>query len=280
MGAYFRLFPPSPGGHPDPDPHIPLDRGNCRPWSFLGIWFAVQLLSGLSGALAAGQPADVAFWAHVGGFAAGLVLVRRFLPPGCRYCFDPRQGRYDRDEPGGVAAPRTLPGRYRVWTSLTTRPTTWLAAGRPRQEEGRTVSGQTDDFDPVRLFFPIGARACDQSFPGQVYGEDPALRGRGGKGRPFFPGPGSGSGVHDQVGAIMDAGFHGPVVHAEGELPGRDEARVEGDAFQFHGLPVAGFRVDGGHGIDPASGSVVARISAGGRPIPVRNQTGSRPYWP
>ncbi len=40
-------------------------------WVLLGLWFAMQLLSGL----AAGPAAPgVAFWAHVGGFATGIIL--------------------------------------------------------------------------------------------------------------------------------------------------------------------------------------------------------------
>ena len=48
---------------------------------FLGLWFLLQLLSGV-GTL--GQSADVggvAFWAHTGGFVAGLVAVRAFRRP-------------------------------------------------------------------------------------------------------------------------------------------------------------------------------------------------------
>lgn len=96
MGAYFRLFPRARV--------VTLIPILIFPWIvelpaivFLGIWFAVQLLSGLSGAVSAGQPEGVAFWAHIGGFAVGLLLIRWFLPPGCHYCFDPRQRRYDRD---------------------------------------------------------------------------------------------------------------------------------------------------------------------------------------
>jgi membrane associated rhomboid family serine protease len=47
----------------------------------LGVWFALQLFSGLA---AAGDQPGVAFWAHVGGFVAGLALVplfkRRAIP--------------------------------------------------------------------------------------------------------------------------------------------------------------------------------------------------------
>ena len=42
----------------------------------LGWWFVIQLLSGLPALGAAGG--GVAFWAHIGGFVAGLVLVTLF----------------------------------------------------------------------------------------------------------------------------------------------------------------------------------------------------------
>jgi len=43
---------------------------------FLGIWFVLQLLSGTAGVGQAGQ--SVAFWAHIGGFVAGMLLVKLF----------------------------------------------------------------------------------------------------------------------------------------------------------------------------------------------------------
>lgn len=92
MGAYFRLFPKARV--------VTLIPILIFPWIielpavfFLGIWFLLQLGSGLF----AGGASSVAFWAHVGGFLAGLLLVRPFLPPGCRYCFDPRLRRYDKE---------------------------------------------------------------------------------------------------------------------------------------------------------------------------------------
>jgi len=42
----------------------------------LGYWFVLQLLQGLP-ALGSTQ-GDVAFWAHIGGFTAGVVLIRLF----------------------------------------------------------------------------------------------------------------------------------------------------------------------------------------------------------
>lgn len=44
---------------------------------FLPFWFVLQLVSGL-GSIRAGESAGVAWWAHVGGFVAGVVLVRLF----------------------------------------------------------------------------------------------------------------------------------------------------------------------------------------------------------
>ncbi len=44
-------------------------------WIILVYWFGLQLLSG---AMSPAGAAGVAFWAHVGGFVAGLVLVKLF----------------------------------------------------------------------------------------------------------------------------------------------------------------------------------------------------------
>ena len=44
----------------------------------LGYWFLLQVLGGFSSAGAGG---GVAFWAHVGGFVAGLVLIPLFRKP-------------------------------------------------------------------------------------------------------------------------------------------------------------------------------------------------------
>lgn len=46
-------------------------------WILLGLWFAMQLLGGL-----AAGPAEpgVAFWAHVGGFATGIILFLMLKP--------------------------------------------------------------------------------------------------------------------------------------------------------------------------------------------------------
>jgi membrane associated rhomboid family serine protease len=46
-------------------------------WMMLGYWFLIQFVSGL--VAFGGDMGGVAFWAHVGGFLAGLVLVKFFV---------------------------------------------------------------------------------------------------------------------------------------------------------------------------------------------------------
>jgi membrane associated rhomboid family serine protease len=45
----------------------------------LGFWFLIQLLS-----VTAGMEGSVAFFAHIGGFLAGLILIKAFQPQGKR----------------------------------------------------------------------------------------------------------------------------------------------------------------------------------------------------
>ena len=44
-------------------------------WAMLGYWFLIQVVSGL---LSPGDMGGVAFWAHIGGFVAGIVLIKFF----------------------------------------------------------------------------------------------------------------------------------------------------------------------------------------------------------
>ena len=56
-------------------------------WVTLGYWFAMQFVSGAATSMAAysENTGGVAFWAHVGGFVAGIVLIK---------VFPERPGRY------------------------------------------------------------------------------------------------------------------------------------------------------------------------------------------
>jgi membrane associated rhomboid family serine protease len=77
MGAYIVLYPGA-----RVTTMIPLFifiRFVALPaWVFLGLWFLIQLLS--AGADPAGG-GGVAFWAHIGGFAAGVLLIMVFRNP-------------------------------------------------------------------------------------------------------------------------------------------------------------------------------------------------------
>lgn len=72
MGAYARLYPKAeihtviPIGFYITSASIPAAY-------MLGYWFFIQVLSGLPAL--GGSTGGVAFWAHVGGFLAGLVLI-------------------------------------------------------------------------------------------------------------------------------------------------------------------------------------------------------------
>jgi membrane associated rhomboid family serine protease len=46
---------------------------------FLGIWFLIQFFSGTAALFSAQQVGGIAFWAHVGGFGAGVALHQVFL---------------------------------------------------------------------------------------------------------------------------------------------------------------------------------------------------------
>jgi membrane associated rhomboid family serine protease len=47
-------------------------------WVMIGLWFVLQLFSGFAALGAASDVGGVAFWAHIGGFIAGAILVWLF----------------------------------------------------------------------------------------------------------------------------------------------------------------------------------------------------------
>jgi membrane associated rhomboid family serine protease len=55
-------------------------------WLVLGYWFVVQFLSGAATSITSQQTGGgVAFWAHVGGFVAGVALIKLFPSKPKRY---------------------------------------------------------------------------------------------------------------------------------------------------------------------------------------------------
>ena len=65
--------------------HIPA-------WVMLGYWFVLQFLSGTATSLAyeGRNVGGIAFWAHVGGFVAGVVLIKLFSERQRRYPYGVR----------------------------------------------------------------------------------------------------------------------------------------------------------------------------------------------
>ncbi len=85
MGAYFVLFPSA--RVLTLVPFIFVFFVWLPAWIFVGYWFIVQFLSGAAMAIAATSQNDsgVAVWAHVGGFLAGIALIKLFPSRPRRY---------------------------------------------------------------------------------------------------------------------------------------------------------------------------------------------------
>lgn len=93
MGAYIVLYPHGRVLTLVPIIVIPLFF-RFPSYIFLGVWFLSQIISGVSAT--AREAHEVAWWAHVGGFVAGIVLIRWFRRRGhCRYCYNPDTKDYD-----------------------------------------------------------------------------------------------------------------------------------------------------------------------------------------
>jgi membrane associated rhomboid family serine protease len=89
MGAYFLLFPAARVLTIIP----PIWFFWLPAWVVLGYWFLAQFVSGAAltigrTASAGSEGGGIAFWAHVGGFMAGLMLIKLFQPRAQRYLPD------------------------------------------------------------------------------------------------------------------------------------------------------------------------------------------------
>jgi membrane associated rhomboid family serine protease len=83
LGAYFVLFPSA---------RVLMWFGFLvlwlPAWLVLGYWFVLQFLNGAATTLAVARTSPVAFWAHVGGFITGLLLVKALPTRKSYYAFE------------------------------------------------------------------------------------------------------------------------------------------------------------------------------------------------
>lgn len=92
MGSYFLLYPHSRVLTLIPIIIIPYFV-EIPALVFLGLWFLIQLVSGLS-ALGNTDGAGIAWWAHAGGFLAGMLLLPLFRNRSrCYFCYNDRGRR-------------------------------------------------------------------------------------------------------------------------------------------------------------------------------------------
>lgn len=78
MGAYMLLFSRSKILMLVPVFYIPLFF-RIPAFVYLGFWFLFQLLDGTTDLFSSGATGGIAFWAHIGGFLAGVLAYRLFI---------------------------------------------------------------------------------------------------------------------------------------------------------------------------------------------------------
>jgi membrane associated rhomboid family serine protease len=76
---------------------------NVPAWALLGLWFVMQLANSLG--QASGRP-GVAFWAHTGGFVAGMFLVTLLRRPGTVFWQPPRSSSFATAPPRAFVSER------------------------------------------------------------------------------------------------------------------------------------------------------------------------------
>jgi len=82
LGAFFLLYPKSRVLTWFP----PIFLFYLPAWVMLGYWFVLQFIGGaVTAAAQASQMGGIAFWAHVGGFIAGILLIKVFPERPRRY---------------------------------------------------------------------------------------------------------------------------------------------------------------------------------------------------
>ncbi|MGH9810377.1 MAG: rhomboid family intramembrane serine protease [Terriglobia bacterium] len=84
LGCYLRLFPYSRVIVLVPILFVPLFF-DLYAVVFIGIWIAVQVLQGVTELVTPATGEGIAWWAHIGGFAGGLVFGGLLKAPASRY---------------------------------------------------------------------------------------------------------------------------------------------------------------------------------------------------
>jgi membrane associated rhomboid family serine protease len=84
LGAYFVMFPTATIITLVPVFFLPLFL-EVPAVVYLGVWFLTQLFSGVLSLSGAPQMGGVAWWAHIGGFVAGLLLLPVLKLPAMQY---------------------------------------------------------------------------------------------------------------------------------------------------------------------------------------------------
>ena len=108
VGAHAALFPRSRIVILVPIVFIPLFF-RLPTLVFAGIWFALQVMQGTTSILSQTMGTGIAWWAHIGGFLAGLAFAGLLTPPGPGGTPpDERPARGGNDSPFGTA-------RHPVW---------------------------------------------------------------------------------------------------------------------------------------------------------------------
>jgi membrane associated rhomboid family serine protease len=84
LGAYFVLFPAARILTLVPILFVPFVV-EVPAVFYIGLWFLSQLFSGTLSLIASDNYQGVAWWGHIGGFVAGVVLLSAFKKPSQRY---------------------------------------------------------------------------------------------------------------------------------------------------------------------------------------------------
>jgi len=91
LGAYITLFPISEFRNPVPIFFL-KDIRSVPAAAIIFLWLVIQFLNGIGTIDKSVDTGGVAFWAHIGGFVAGLILVRFFYKQ--KHEFKEKPGRY------------------------------------------------------------------------------------------------------------------------------------------------------------------------------------------